>query len=183
MKSFTKTVGILMIIACVLAMSVNADVILNRNVTHRTGLSTDTKPTLAERDAGSRFFATDTQIEFIWNGASWGVSSGTQTTAKQTLTSLTSTTAVAYAGYENVTWAMGLAGLNTSLAIYIEARTEDIGWFNTDANNDSTFIDADGNFAWTWVGYADSTRATLSAGSAGTTDFTADFQAVLGGAK
>ncbi len=183
MKSFTKTVGILMIIACVLAMSVNADVILNRNVTHRTGLSTDTKPTLAEKDAGSTFHETDTNTDYKWNGSAWGEDEGTYTAAAQTLTSKTSTTAIAYDGYERVTWAMGLTALNTDLVVYIEIRTEDIGWMNIDANNDSTFFDANGNYGWTWKGVADSTRATISVGSSSAADFAAKFQAVFGGAK
>ncbi len=41
--------------------------IINRYV----GLSTDTKPSLNERDADSKFFETDTQNTFVWDGTAW----------------------------------------------------------------------------------------------------------------
>jgi len=35
------------------------------------GLSTDTKPTLAQGDAGSSFYETDTGDTYVWSGSAW----------------------------------------------------------------------------------------------------------------
>ena len=46
-------------------------ILLEATTKRYTGLSTDTKPTLATKDVGSLFVETDTYRAFVWGGAAW----------------------------------------------------------------------------------------------------------------
>ena len=45
--------------------------ILIAHIKHYTGLSSDTKPTLSEENAGSTFYSHDIQVNYIWTGTAW----------------------------------------------------------------------------------------------------------------
>jgi len=46
-------------------------VVLIQNIKSYIGVSTDTKPTLANSDAGSKFYEIDTNDYYIWTGSFW----------------------------------------------------------------------------------------------------------------
>lgn len=160
---------ILVTVACLCLLTVNA----NATVTNvqRTilfqGLSTDTKPTAASSTIGAKFYETDTTRTYTNDGSAWVLSDvgAGYLAGPDSTTAVGSSTAYYFAGFGGFTLIAVVSSNNTNIVVYPEVKTLGSGWVNANSNGDSTYIDTNGTFGWTFAGYADSVRATVSAGS------------------
>jgi len=146
-----------------------ATVKITSNALSYTGLSTDTKPSGTTVAVGSHFYETNTTRSYIWNGSVWGLAGAGFTTASTALVAKGSTAAVYAKGFSGFTLLVDATTVNTNLITYVEGKAEGGGWVNLNATGDSTVITTNGAFGYTFSGYVDSVRYTVSAGSGETT--------------
>jgi len=152
-----------------------------QTVKEYVGLSSDTKPTLAARDAGATFTESDKARVYLWSGSAWGLFGSPHTTAgPDTLTAAGSTNAIYAGGYYGYTTLVDVADVNTNIIVYVEGKLEDTGWCSLPAVGDSTTVSTNGSFGWFGTAIVDSLRFTVSAGS-GDTAFSAIIRWLLGG--
>lgn len=134
-----------------------------------TGLSTDTKPSGSTVATGSTLYETDTSRSYIYNGTTWVLAESGYTVAQSALVAKGSTSAVFAKGFVGFTLLVDVATVNTNLITYVEGKALSGGWANLNAAGDSTTITTNGTFGYTFAGYVDSVRYTVSAGSGETT--------------
>lgn len=134
------------------------------------GLSTETKPTGTTTTTGSTFEETNTTRIYTYNGSSWNLTGvGTGFIAgPDTTTSKASTGVYFGGGFYSYTLLVDVTGVGTNIIVYPEVKIAGNGWANANASGDSTVITTNGTFGWTFSGYVDSVRATVSAGSSDT---------------
>ena len=153
-----------------------AKVIRNTQWKHFTGLSSDTKPTLEEREAGSTFIETDTMGNFIWNGSAW-TSKGFETggyLAESTagLTAPGFTAAINVRGYSKGGYYIETRTVDTSVALALQLRTVGSEWTSVadstvyTVNKNDLLISANVSLAdsarlW-WISEAGGTSGTVS---------------------
>jgi hypothetical protein len=163
--------ALLIFATCVFSVS-NADIVLNKEINTYTGLSTDTKPTLAEKNAGSLFYETDKSMWYIWGGAAWTMKGGGyNTTSIDTLTApSTASTVLAVNGFKEITYNVTADSINTNAIIAVLGKTTNGGWANLDANGDSTTFTSNKTLQLRYNGLAsqDSVKLYFSSESGGT---------------
>lgn len=157
----------------------HATVKVTLNALQYTGLSTDTKPSGTTVAVGSHFYETDTTRSYIWNGSDWVLAGAGFTVASTTLTAKGSTNAVYAKGFSGFTLTADVTSVSTNLVTYVEGKAASGGWANLNAVGDSTVITTNGTFGWTFSGYVDSVRFTVSAGS-GETAYSAICRWIFG---
>ena len=166
------------------ANNAEAAVIYNNQWRSYTGLSTDTRPTLEEKHAGSTFTETDTGRAYIWNGSAWAgngipFSAGLfdDTTSKLTAAGQTSV-AVYSRGFNVAGYYIETASIGTSATVRILGRTALTNWT---AITDSTVITDDGNhfISTTLTALTDSLKLEFLSENGGTSA-TIDESYVLG---
>lgn len=135
------------------------------NALQYEGLSTDTKPSGSTVAVGSHFYETDKTRSYIYNGSAWVLAGAGFTVAQSALVAKGSTAAIYAAGFGSFTLLADVENVNTNIITYLEGKAVSGGWANLNAVGDSTVITTNGTFGWTFAGYVDSVRFTVSVGS------------------
>ncbi len=136
------------------------------------GLSTDTKPFVTQRGdslaAGTIFTETDTGKKWIFNGSAWSEYTVSAVTDTTRLSAPGYTAAVSCKGYSKATWYFTVSNINSAVAMVLQARRGNSGWFN--CVNDSTRYTENGSYGLTWndVATADSLRGRWISEGGGT---------------
>jgi len=108
-----------------------------------TGLSGDAKPTLLVKP-GDRFYETDTNLVFIYNGATWAVIGATvESLADTLLASATNGIAVATAGFDEIMLGVICEGTDVDCSFRLQGKLSGIGWKTVDNLADTTLVQTD----------------------------------------
>jgi len=128
------------------ANNAEAAVIYNNQWRSYTGLSTDTKPTLEEKHAGSTFTETNSGRIYLWNGGAWVLGdylvAGYTTSATSRLTAVGESAAVYIRGFTIAGYMWDATSVNTSYNAVVQVRTVLGAWTNLD-RDDVTYTESD----------------------------------------
>ncbi len=137
-----------------------------------TGKSSDTKPTLSDRDAGSEFIELNTGRHYLWDSDSWELQkSSAYAVGDSTGASLSATgeTAAIYVrGFTIAGFFFEITKINTNATIGLQSKVGTSGWTNHDI--DPTTYTANGNegLVSSSIADVDSIRLNFSAETGGT---------------
>jgi hypothetical protein len=116
---------------------------------HYTGLSTDTKPTLAVRNVGATFREADTGRIYFWEGASWYVVNNSVSVEGDSLVAPGNFPAFSPKGFDEATIAFKLTAVNTSVALTIQGKIGTAAWENL-YQADSLVVTANDSYYMTY---------------------------------
>lgn len=133
------------------------------------GLSTDTKPTPTAIQIGALFKETDTNRLFVWDSTAWYVVNNSISTEGDSLIAPGNFPAFSPKGFDEVTIALVLTAVNTSVGLTIEGRIGTAGWENL-YQADSLVVTSNDSYYFTYSKCAslDSVRAKWISEAGGT---------------